>query len=422
LAHPENAHSVHVDLVGLEAGREYWYRFKAGDEISPVGRAITTPAVNANVDKMRFAFASCQQYEMGYFNAYRDMVKQDPELIIHLGDYIYESTWDHSLVRHMPVNDANDLDEYRAIHAAYKLDADLQAAHRHTSWLFTWDDHEVDNDYAADQEEHFADPRDFIKRRAAAYKAYYEHLPLRRVARPVGADMKLYHRVWFGDLVEFNMIDNRQYRDDHACQTPQDGGWRLIGEACKELFDPSRTILGYNQERWLNYGFARRKAVWNVLAQQTIFSDHDRVAGPEWGVGSDDWNGYPAARQRIIEMIMKRKASNPVIIGGDVHAYYTSDVKTDFRDPNSATIASELICTSITSPNDYHESSVATLPDNPHIKFFDGRYRGYSLVNLNKKEWRTDLRTVANVLDPKSTSSTLKSFVIEAGKAGAIEA
>ena len=422
LAHPENAHTVHVDIVGLEAGREYWYRFKAGDEISPTGRAITTPAVGAEVEAMRFAFASCQQYEMGYFSSYRDMVDQNPELIVHLGDYIYESTWDSSLVRHVPVNEATDLSEYRAIHAAYKLDKDLQAAHRHTSWLFTWDDHEVDNDYADDKGEHYEDPKEFIKRRAAAYKAYYEHLPLRHSARPVGADMKLYHRLWYGDLVEFNMIDNRQYRDDHACQTAEEGGWQTIGRRCRELFDPARTILGADQERWLNNGFARRGATWNVLAQQTIFSDHDREVGPGWAVGSDDWNGYPAARQRVIDMLARRRPNNPVIIGGDVHAYYTADVKTDFRNPESETIASEFVCTSITSPNYYHNQSVATLPDNPHIKFYDGRYRGYSLVNVTKKEWRTDLRVMSDVTDLNATASTLKSFVIEAGKVGALEA
>jgi len=422
LAHPENGHSVHVDLLGLEAGRRYWYRFRAGDEVSPVGSGITTPRVDTAVDSLRFAYASCQQFEMGYFNAYRDMVAQNPDLIVHLGDYIYESTWDGALVRHVSVNEANNLSEYRAIHAAYKLDPDLQAAHRHTSWVFTWDDHEVDNDYADDQEEHYQDPKEFIKRRAAAYKAYYEHIPLRRSAKPVGPDMKLYQRFWFGDLAEFNMIDNRQYRDDHACQTEEEGGWQSIGRRCRELFDPSRTMLGANQERWLLGGLGRRKATWNILAQQSIFAEHDVVTGPGWAIGSDNWNGYPAARQKIIDMLAGRKPSNPVIIGGDVHAYYTMDVKTDFNNPESVTVASEFTCTSLTSPNFRHAQNVATLPDNPHIKLYDARYRGYSLVNLTKSEWRNDLRVMSDVTDRNATASTLKSYVIEAGKPGAIEA
>ena len=255
VAYPENAHAVHVDVEGLAPGRPYFYRFKAGSEISPVGRAMTTPAVGAAMDGYKFVFGSCQNYETGYFKAYRDMVAQNPDLIVHLGDYIYEESYGAE-TRRAPVQVARSLDEYRQLHAIYKLDKDLQRGHAHTSWLFTWDDHEVANDYAADQDEDFESVATFLQRRAAAYKAYFEHLPLRAAAKPKGPDARLFQRVKVGNLLEINMLDTRQYRDDHPCQLPDDGGWRLIPDTCEERLDPQRSILGNDQERWLTWGLA----------------------------------------------------------------------------------------------------------------------------------------------------------------------
>ena len=417
VAHPENAHAVHVDVDGLSPGRPYWYRFIAGDEVSPVGRAMTTPAFMAPTDQYKFAFCSCQDYSVGYFKAYRDMIANDVDLIVHLGDYIYEKAYAAPL-RRVPVMEARTLDDYRALHSIYRLDADLQAAHAHTSWLMIWDDHEVANDYAADQDQDFEDPRTFLMRRAAAYKAYFEHLPLRRAATPTGPDMHLYQRVLFGDMLEINMLDTRQYRHDQPCQTPTDGGWRLIDGDCDERSDASRSILGQAQEKWLLGGMGRAGARWNVMAQGMLFSKHDFQAGDGEQLGSEYWDGYTGSRDRVLSMFEQRSVNNPVIIGGDVHASYVCDVKKDFDDPASKTLASEFVATSITSGNWFWQRNMASLKDNPHIKLYEGRHRGYTLNTLAKDQWSADLRIVDDVMKPSLSASTHKRFVIEDGIAG----
>ncbi len=421
VAYPENGHSVHVDVGGLRPGRPYWYRFKAGSEISPVGRAMTTPALGSDLARYRFAFASCQNYEAGYFKAYRDMIDQEADLIVHLGDYIYEQSY-RTGVRRAPVTKAETLDEYRQLHAIHKLDPDLQAGHRHTSWIFTWDDHEVANDYAGAFGENFEPTAEFLKRRAAAYKAYYEHLPIRAAAKPNGPDSHLYQRLYFGNLFEINMLDTRQYRSDQPCQTPTEGGWQLISDSCTERQDPARTILGAEQERWLLRGLGRRNTKWNVMAQGMLFSKHDFQVGEGQRFGSEYWDGYTASRDRVLSVLEDRNISNPVIIGGDVHATYVADVKKNFDDPTSKTLASEFVGTSITSSNFYHDRNIKSVAENPHIKLYEGRYRGYTLCTLDHKTWTTDLRVVNDVTDPKLKTSTLKSYVIEDGVAGPQEA
>jgi alkaline phosphatase D len=422
VAYAENAHAVHVDVTGLKPGRPYWYRFKAGDEISPVGRAMTTPAIGSQVDKFKFAFASCQEFEAGYFKAYRDMIEQDAELIVHLGDYIYEKSYGGVMPRRSPVKDAFSLNDYRQLHATYKLDKDLQAGHAHTSWLFTWDDHEVANDYAADQGENYEPVAEFLQRRAAAYKAYYEHLPLRIAAKPMGADSNLYQRIAIGNLMEINMLDTRQYRHDQPCQTPDEGGWQLIDQTCSERHDPTRSILGADQERWLLGGMARTGTKWNVLAQGMLFSQHDYRVGEGQQFGSEYWDGYTGSRSRVLDTIERRNISNPVIIGGDVHATYVCDVKKDFDDPASETVASEFVTTSVTSPNFYHRRNLATMGENPHIHLYEGRYRGYTMCSIDKEKWQTDLRVVNDIRVPELEAKTLKSYVVEDGVAGVKEA
>ncbi len=419
IAYPENAHAVHVDVGGLEPGRPYYYRFMAGDEVSPVGRGRTTPAFMAPTDRYRFAFASCQNYTEGYFKAYRDMIANDVDLIVHLGDYIYEHSYDPRL-RRVPMMTARSLDQYRALHATYKLDDDLQAAHAHTSWLLTWDDHEVANDYAADQDWRYEDPRTFLVRRAAAYKAYFEHLPLRRAATPNGPDMHLYQRVNFGDLMEISMLDTRQYRSDQPCQTPENGGWQMVN--CAERFDPNRTILGQDQEKWLGWGYGRSGAKWNVMAQGMLFSKHDYKLGEGELIGSEYWDGYVASRNKVLDLIERRPVSNPIIIGGDVHASYVCDVKRDFDDPASKTLASEFVATSITSGNSHWPKNIRSLPDNPHIKLYEGRHRGYTLCDLTKDSFTADLRIVNDVLKPDLEASSFKKYIVEDGVAGPQEA
>lgn len=422
IARPENAFAVHVEARGLAPGRRYFYRFTAGDEASPLGRTATLPLPGSMPDRLRFAFASCQQYEMGYFGAFRDMAEQEPDIVLHLGDYIYETPWTGGVRRH-PWTEAVDLDGYRAYHALYKLDPALRAAHAAAPWLMIWDDHEVDNDYAGDQSQDYVDPAAFLRRRAAAYKAWFEHLPLRRIATPQGADAQIYQQVRVGDLVAFNMLDGRQYRSDQPCQLRDFGGGRAVRVAeCRGIDDPARTMLGDAQERWLARNLARAETRWNVLAQPLLFAPFDQGTGDGATIYTDSWGGYPAARRRLLDQLVAARTPNPVFIGGDIHSYWVTDIRAAPDDPESPTVASEFVGSSITSPLDVHAQFTAALPRNPHVRYFEGTRRGYCLCTLTPERWQSDFRAVDNVVDPESKSRVLKSFVVESGRPGAVEA
>jgi len=420
IADPALGHSVHVEFQGLAAGRPYWYRFRTGDHSSAVGRAITTPVEGSPADSLRFAFVSCQHYERGFFAAYRDLVEQDPDLVIHLGDYMYENDPGRFAIRRHTGPEPVTLAQYRQRYACYRTDPELQAAHAHTSWLFTWDDHEVDNNYANDQSQDFDEPAQFLQRRAAAYQAYYEMMPLRGSARPRGPHMRLYQRVAFGDLVAFHVLDDRQYRSDHPCDF-DGGGSPVIPALCEELNDPARTLLGDTQERWLRNHLRDSQCQWNVLAQQTLFAEFNR-GSPEVPVyATDGWGGYPVARDRIVDYLQRFATPNPVFIGGDVHSYWVTDIKSDWRDPDSPTVASEFVGTSITSGGGDMDEYNALLPQNPHVRFIETRERGYTLCEISRGEWRASHRSMpdARVVDPAAYLSTARRFVVENGRAGA---
>ena len=419
-ASPEWAHSVHVEVQGLEPDRPYWYRFLSGDAASPVGRTRTAPPANAAVGRLRFAFASCQQYEQGYYGAYRHIVADAPDLVAFLGDYIYESSWGREHVRKHEAGEPYSLDEYRARYALYKSDPDLQAAHAACPWIVTWDDHEVDNDYADDRPEDGMPKEQFLARRAAAYRAYYEHMPLPARMRPEGPDMRIYTQLGWGTLARFLVLDDRQYRSWHACPRPgRRGGSNTVDlERCERLANPNRTILGRTQERWLEAALERSGARWNVLAQQTRMAQWDEKPGPGRRAWTDSWDGYPAARRRLLEHLAEKKVPNPVVIGGDVHQFNVADLKPDFDDPGSPVVASEFVGTSITSQGWPQERLDASLPDNPHMKLAESRYRGYTRVEVTPGAMRVDLRAMESVQRRDAACSTLASFVVEDGKPG----
>lgn len=418
LAQPEWAHAVHVELRGLDPGRSFWYRFRAGDAESPVGRARTLPIVGAPLERLRFAFTSCQHYEHGYFAAYRAMIEDDPDVVIQLGDYIYETAAGDPLRRH-DGPEPMTLADYRNRHALYKLDPDLRAAHAHCCWLLTWDDHEVDNDFAGAIAEDGADPAAFLARRTAAWRAYYEHMPLRRSAMPQpDGSMRIHQRFAFGDLATFSLLDGREYRSDQACDDNGFGGGQLV-ENCAEIFDPERTMLGEAQERWLLRGLERGQARWTVIAQQTLFAPLDSKPGDGEAFWSDGWSGYPVSRDRILAAIRDRKALNAVFIGGDMHSSWVTDLKAHTGVAEAQTVASEFVCTSLSANGPPADLFLPLLPENPHVRFFEASRRGYALATLTPALWRTDFRVVEDVRDPRTTASTLASFVVEAGAAGA---
>ena len=419
LARPEDAHSVHVEIKGLAPARWYWYRFRTGSELSPVGRTRTAPAVGAELADLRFAFASCQHYEHGYYTAYRHMARDALDLVVHLGDYIYEGSWGgHPVRAHTGVEPVN-LGDYRNRYALYRSDLDLQAIHAAFPWVAIWDDHEVDNDYANDRSEDLAPRAQFLARRAAAYRAYYEHMPLPASARPRGPDMRLYARVGFGGLAAFHLLDDRQYRDYQACPKPGRGGANTV-EACAERSDPNRSVLGSEQERWLAEGLTRSRARWNLIAQQTLMARIDATSGPGQSFWTDGWDGYPAARSRLLRLLTLRRVSNPIVLSGDVHAFYAADLKLDFDDPRSPVVATELVTTSISSDGRPPERIAAALPENPHIKLADGTRRGYTRVTLSRDRALVEMQAVDTVKTPGAPISTLATFVVEDGKAGAL--
>ncbi len=418
-AEPAWGHSLHVVVPRLQAGRSYWYRFSAGDAQSPIGRTRTAPATAARNDRLRFAFASCQQYEQGWYGAWRHLAADDPDLVVFLGDYIYEGSWGSNHVRRHNGPEAITLEDYRARHALYKSDPDLQAAHAQLPWVLTWDDHEVENDYAGTRSENLDHPEWFLARRAAAYKAFYENQPLPPWARPLGPHMRLHTRFSYGNLASFHLLDNRQYRSPQACPHPGRGGSNRVDvSTCAEMADPARTLLGPEQERWLEAGLGSSRTRWNIIAQQTLMSQWDNKQGPGRDAFTDGWDGYPAARQRLIDFLATRKPANPVVIGGDVHMSFVADVKQDFDNPSSATVASEFVGTSITSQARGQSGVLKMLPEHPHIHLAEARYRGYTRVEIGAARMQVDLRAMDSVSTREADCRTLASFVVEDGRPG----
>lgn len=429
-AQPEDAYSVHVEIQGLPPGRPYWYRFTSGGASSRTGRAMTAPARGATLDRLRFAFVSCANYEHGYYAAYRHLTDEQPDLVLFLGDYIYEYVDMRPAVvrRHSEGVDCVTLSSYRNRYAQYRLDADLQRLHAEVPCLMTWDDHEVQNDYAADLSPSFM-PRDlFLQRRAAAYRAFYEHMPVRPSrSHPNGPSMRVYDRFAFGNLAEISMLDGRQYRSAEACYgpPPKRGGFHLeTNQSCPERLDPARTMLGMEQEAWLFDGLARSQARWNVIGQDVLMAQlrQKRPGDPAPAFSTDDWNGYPACRDRLLRHIEANRLRNVVVAGGDIHSFFVNDLKPNFDDARSPVIATEFVGTSISSWGPPYDRLAAAVPDNPHIHFFDSRQRGYVSVDATPARMTVRLQSVGDAANPDAPLSTLRAYVVEDGRPGAIPA
>jgi alkaline phosphatase D len=410
MATPALAHSVHVEVAELKPARQYWYRFTADGHRSPAGQFRTAPPAGELPRQFRFAFASCQQWTQGLWTAYRHMVDEDLDLVIHLGDYIYERS-SRGDVRAEGRDETFTLADYRNRHALYKSDPLLQAAHARFAWMTTWDDHEVSNNYASDVHEKGQPPDEFLKRRAWAYQAFYEHMPLRRSSLPKGHDMSLYRRSDFGRLLRLHMLDTRQYRTDQACG---DG----LKKACADLANPEQTVLGRSQEEWLKQGLESSGAVWDVLGQQIFMTFQDFDAGPEEMFSMDSWNGYPMARTRLVDTLAKRTQRNTIVLTGDVHASWVGQIHAEHQNTDSPCLAAEFVGTSISSGGDgtdLTERANVALSTNPQIRYFNGR-RGYVRCEVTPKTWRTDYRLLDYVTRPGSGIATKASFMVEPGR------
>lgn len=417
-ATPQWAHSVHVEPYGLEPDQEYWYRFHAGGATSPVGRTRTTPTKDAPADRLRIGVGSCQHYAQGFYSAYRHVAADALDLFLHLGDYIYESAWGRNPVRSQGATEPVTLGDYRRHYALYKSDPDLQAAHASCPWLVVWDDHEVDNDYADGISQDDDTPDWFLARRAAAYRAYYEHMPLPRGMVPFGPHMRIHTRLDYGRLARVHMLDDRQYRSPQPCPKPGRAGSNLITGDCAERLNPEATLLGARQERWLAAGLDGSDARWNLLGQQTLMAHADGREGEGERYFSDGWDGYPAARQRLLDLFAQGICANPVVLGGDVHSFWVTDLKQDFADERAPAVASEFVATSITSQPPAEDRIQATLRENPHIHYATGEHRGYLRLTVTPERLTADLRGVAGVRERDAACATVASFIVEDGVPG----
>ena len=439
LAVPELGYSVHAEVVGLEPDRWYFYRFIAGDATSPVGRTRTFPKPDAKVNKLRLAYASCQRWEHGYYSAYRHMRDENLDAVMFLGDYIYEYPGAANAVR-VPSGTPSGgwvttLDDYRQRYALHKGDADLQAMHAACPWLVTWDDHEVQNDYAGLQAGHSsavepASSANFAARRAAAYQAFYEHMPVRTSVLTqalqglaAGAEMRIYNRVSYGRLATFYMLDARQYKDPQPCTKDGKLGSNTFDPAtCAEWPAPGRSMLGAAQEAWLSGEFSQARTdanQWTVLGQQSLFGQRDFAKGPAQLMWNDGWDGYPAARTRLTDSLRKNEVANAVLLGGDVHENWVGHVKADYANAKSASVGVEFCGTSITSrSNNAARAKVDEwLGENPHFVFADNRAKGYGVCEFTPAKLTTTLRVVDDVTRKDAKIETLASFSVQAGRA-----
>jgi alkaline phosphatase D len=422
---PELAHSVHVEVAGLEPDRWYFYRFMAGDAVSAVGRTRTFPASDAPMQKLRLAYASCQRWEHGYFSAYRHMLEENLDAVLFLGDYIYEYPGAANAVRMTSGGWVTTLAAYRDRYALYKSEPELQAMHAACPWIVTWDDHEVQNDYAGLYPGNSGpEVADFAARRTAAYQAFYEHMPVRasvltQAVRGLqsGAETRLYSRQRIGRLASLIVLDDRQYRDRHACTARgKPGSSNVDAAACPSLNDPSRTLLGTAQERWLDASFADAGGGWTIIAQQTLFAQRNLTPGPVRTIWNDGWDGYPAARQRVTESLARHRVSDPVLLGGDMHENWVGHIKADFDKPESPALGVEFCGTSITSRSDGNQRVPGWLAGNPHFVFADAQRKGYGVAEFTPRQMTTTLRVVDDVTKRDTRIETLARFAVEAGR------
>ena len=421
LADPAQAHSVRVRVEGLASARPFWYRFLVGGTVSPVGRTRTAPAAHAQVNRLRLALASCQHYEQGWFTVHREIAATELDAVVFVGDYLYESSKRRFRLRSHEAEEPVTLDQFRARHATYRRDPDLQACHAAHPWILAWDDHEVRNDYAGTlggSANEALSPQEFLQLRTAAYQAYFEHQPLDLSQQPGPDGLRMHDRFRWGRLADLWMLDGRQYRSPQVCNDDATAGghvrWR-----CHALAEDTGTMLGAAQEHWLHTGLRDASGRWKLVGQATQISP--------WGVPtpdgqrlvySDGWDGYPAARARLLQHIATHQLDNVVFLGGDVHRHVAAQVRAQPDRPESPVIASEFVTSSVTT---------AGLPDpvmswirrsNPDILHARSDERGYMLLDVTDRSLHCVARATGFPVLAHSALHTQARFRVDAGRAG----
>lgn len=418
LARPEYGHSVHVDVDALQPDRSYFYAFRVGGEMSPVGRTRTLPAAGVSHQRFRFNVVSCQHWENGYFDAYDGMADDDASFVLHLGDYIYE-VGRGGVRAHETKDPLVTVEDYRRRHALYKTDAALRRAHERMPFMVTLDNHDALTEDTGDDAA--------LARRAAAYQAWYEFQPVRHAPPPQGPTMPILRGLDIGDLMRISIPDTRQFRESESlCAERSDKklAFGVFQKPCAAIEEPGRSMLGRAQENWLDVRLATSSARWNVMASTVMMTPFDMDHDGELYRYLQSWDGYPAARGRILDRITGSGVANPVCIAGDIHSSMVSNLVRRPGDDPKKPVMTEFVGTSISSlwPEPLAKPMHDALPDNPHVRHFDSQKRGYIRCTVTGDLWTTDLRTIDYTDRVGGKVSTDRSFVVENGQAGAKEA
>jgi len=401
-------HAVHVDADGLDPATTYHYRFTVGDERSPVGRTRTLPAPGDRTTRLRLATGNCQWFELGYYAAHRHMAGEDLDLVLFLGDYIYEAKGGTPPRRSLPGHETVTLDDYRLRYASYKVDPDLQACHARFPFMAMWDDHEVQNDYSRTELEDGTTGDPVRARKTAAYRAFYEHLPV-RLAPPTGPDVRLHRAVAFGDLARVSLLDERQYADPPPCRDDPGAAVLDMGDCAERTSDTGRRLLGAEQEKWFAEVTAPRDVEWNLIGNPVLLAGID--AGDKPGRARyylETWDGYPAARRRLLDHVSS--IPNPVVITGDYHLGFVNDVHLDPEDRSTPVVATELLSPPISS----RLFAADVRPRNPQVRYTVAGH-GYLLVTVERGQVTGEFKILDDVRDPKSGIRVDSRWRIEAG-------
>ncbi len=402
-ARAEHGHAVHVDASGLAPGTAYWYRFRLGDQTSPVGRTATLP--DGSPDSFGLAVVNCQMYEGGAYGAYRNLVDEDVDLVMHLGDYIYEYPGGTGDGRHsLPNRMLTTLGDYRLRYASYKLDPDLQAAHARFPFVATWDDHEVANNYMGDTVPGDATPEQVMERRTAAYQAWWENMAT-RLDPPKDGVLAVYRDFPVGDLAQVYLLDERQDAAEPPCRDESNIG--LDYGNCDAVEGEDRTRLGPDQEAWLKGALADSSARWNLLGNPVVLAGVD-AGKDEPDFYLDTWDGFPDARKRLIAQLAE--VDNPVVLTGDYHAGMVLDVHETPFDQDSPVVAPEFMASPISSALFDADVTART----PQLRQQINEY-GYLVVTVTPDELTATFRAVDDVADPDTGISTAATWTVAAG-------
>ncbi|MGX1772490.1 alkaline phosphatase D family protein [Nocardia brasiliensis] len=429
-------HTVKVDVSGLAPGSDYFYRFSALGETSPVGQTRTAPANSAALERLRFGVVSCANWEAGYFGAYRHLAARDDlDAIIHLGDYIYEygrgkyGGRNGTVRPHDPANETVTLADYRIRHAQYKTDPDLLALHALLPFICTWDDHEsADNSWSGGAGNH--DPAtegNWADRKAASAQAYLEWMPVR--AKGSGTEVQIYRRLRFGTLAELSMLDLRSYRDQEA---KPGAGWR-------EADNPARTITGKAQMDWLTAGLASAPVQWKLVGNSVMIAPlvfpplepattaaiTGTIGVPQSGVivNGDQWDGYAADRQRLFRAITEQQVGDVVFLTGDIHSSWAADLPVDAANyPGGPTVGAEFVVPSVTSTSvgDLLKVNSAPIAEsikgvNHHMRYVELDSHGYGVLEITPARTQMDWFYLLDVADPNSAVRHAISLAVPTG-------